>query len=137
DCPSAVKKVDVSPDGSTIATLIDGGSVLFWDAFTGQRLQTSLNEDAQMNDVLWGFAGLRAATISEDGHASLWTVRSGTRRGETIPHDAPVRVAAVDANLLATGCADGVVRIWRIDGGATLPTVRSHFARARTAFYSR
>ncbi len=41
-----------------------------------------------------------------------------------------------DAKLLATGSADGVVRVWRTDGGMPLPTVRTHQARARTAFYS-
>lgn len=44
------------------------------------------------------------------------------------PHTAPVVVAAVDASstLLATGGADGVVKVWDIRGGFTTHTFHGH-----------
>ena len=35
-----------------------------------------------------------------------------------MPHEAPVLALAFsdDGKLLATGCADGIARVWRMDG---------------------
>jgi tetratricopeptide (TPR) repeat protein len=37
---------------------------------------------------------------------------------------------------VASGGLDGLAQIWRVDDGLPMATVRSHFARAHTAFYS-
>ncbi len=137
-CPALVKHASISPDGSTIATILDDGNVMFWDAFTGAKRQFSLREDGQFNGFFWSQSGLFGATISDAGHSTLWTLRDGTRRGETIPQGSLVITAALapDSKLFASGSADGKVYVWRTDGGMPLPTVRSHAARARSAFYS-
>lgn len=137
-CSAAVKKVRVGPTGWQIATMLDDGSVKFWDAFTGKQRPADVREDGQFNDILWGATGFRILTASQDNHATVWSTRDGVRWGEELPHDAPVLTAAfrLEGMLLATSCTDGKVRIWRMDGGKPMPTVRSHSARARTAFYS-
>ena len=137
-CGGVVRKVSVSPDGSRIATMLDDGSVLFWNALDGRQLEFDLREDAPFNDFLWSRSGLRVTTISQGGHATMWTMRRGTRFGELISQEGPVICAAISQNskFLATGCMDGRACVWRTDGGMPLPTVRAHAARARTAFYS-
>ncbi len=137
-CPALVRNASISPDGSTIATILDDATVMFWDAFTGAKRQFSLREDGQFNAFFWSQSGLFGATISDAGHSTLWTLRDGTRRGETIPQGSPVVTGALapSSKLLATGSVDGKACIWRTDGGMPLPTVRSHAARARSAFYS-
>ena len=61
---------------------------------------------------------------SEDGTGSINPVLSRTLK----PHTTPVIAAAVDitGTLLATGGADGVVKIWDIRGGYVTHTFRGH-----------
>lgn len=137
-CPALVKTASVSPDGSTIAAVLDDGSVQFWDAFTSEKRQCAMSEDGQFQGFIWARSALRGATYSATGNAITWTLRDGTRRGETMPQGAPIVSAAIspDSVYLATGSSDGVARLWRTDGGMPMATVRSHAARARSAFYS-
>ncbi|HEY3899021.1 MAG TPA: PQQ-binding-like beta-propeller repeat protein [Chthoniobacter sp.] len=138
NCDGKISKIRVSGDGSRIATLLGDGTMEFWDALTARNLPFGVREDAPMTDFLWTRGGLRAFSASKGGHLSVWTMLQGKRRGETIPFSGPVQAIAInpDAKLLAGGTENGEVRIWRTDEGAPLTTVRRHFARARTAFYS-
>jgi len=133
-CGAKITKARVSGDGSMIATVLDDGSTLFWDALTAKNLQFGVREDAPMNDFVWTRGGLRSASASSAGHATIWTMLHGTRRGETIPHPSPVLAVALnpDAKLLATSTENGEARVWRTDEGAPLTTVRHHSVRART-----
>lgn len=137
-CGAGIKKARVSPDDSAIATMLDDGTVQFWDALTGKELMMDVREDGEFNDMAWSPSGLRLATASAGDDAAVWSARDGTRWGESLPHDAPVLAVAYspDGKLLATGCASGKARLWRMDGGNTMPTVRLHAMRARAAAYS-
>ena len=137
-CGAKILKARLTWDGSMIATLLDDGNLLVWDALTGAKLDFGIREEAPMKDFYIAAGSLRAATASSAGHATLWTMFHGTRRGETIPHPSPVLAVlfSLDGRLLATGTENGEARLWRTDEGGPLTTVRHHFARTRTAFYS-
>jgi|GEM_PF-3123226 len=137
-CGVGLQKASLSPDGSLIGAMLDDATVLFFSAFTGERLQFTLQEDPPFSDFVWSRSGLRIATASLGGHASMWNTHTGARRGEQIPQGGAVLsvLLSPDAKLLATGCEDGRASLWRTDEGIPLPTIRNHSARARSAFYS-
>ena len=83
------------------------------------------------------------ATGSADGFLEVWNGTSGdleTRlafqaRDELMMHDGAVFSVAVGggaaAGLLASGDADGVVKVWRVENGEAVATFAAHAARAK------
>ncbi len=137
DCKTTVLKLLISPAGTRMAVMLDDGSAKVFDAQNGKELPADLREDEPFNDLTWSRTGIRMATASKD-HATVWGVRDGERWGEDMNHESAVLsvVYSFDGKLLATGSADGTARLWRMDGGKAMPTVRFHHGRARSAFYS-
>ncbi len=87
-----------------------------WECQTGKPAQGVIRTEEGIVDVDWGPAGIRMVTASEGPLAYTWRVRTGQRVSEGMLHQAPVRVAAYGPNSqrIATGCADGTLRIWRV-----------------------
>ncbi|TVY39036.1 putative U3 small nucleolar RNA-associated protein [Lachnellula occidentalis] len=134
----------------TIQPIYTGGSVALDN--TGSILATTLGEDALLTDLNTGRQlariegdGELISTLSLTPSASHLIVcsRSLSMRIYSIqsspsnelkcellrtlkPHSTPVIVLAVDqtSTLLATGAADGVVKVWDIQGGYVTHTFR-------------
>jgi WD40 repeat protein len=70
--------------------------------------------------------GALAAT-ADDVRALVWETRTGKRVG-AFPQPAPIRSVAIspDARVLATGAADGVVRLWDVRRGRLLWSLHGH-----------
>ncbi|KAJ2001229.1 hypothetical protein GGI04_000625 [Coemansia thaxteri] len=71
-------------------------------------------------------AGAELATGSSDGSACLWDLHS-LRVTRRLPHPDAVLSVRLTARWLATGCKDGVVRVWRRGCAWAEPTeLRGH-----------
>ncbi|KAF2221796.1 WD40-repeat-containing domain protein [Elsinoe ampelina] len=128
--------VALSQDGRVLATCL-GEEVLLSDLNTGEHLARiegdgdivttlALAPDASYLAVCSRTLLMRIFSLSpsdtEDGKLDVQLVRS------LKPHTAPVVVSAVDptGTLLATGGADGVVKVWDIRRGFTTHTLHGH-----------
>ncbi|KAF4550270.1 Utp13 specific WD40 associated domain-containing protein [Elsinoe fawcettii] len=128
--------VALSQDGRVLATCL-GEEVLLSDLNTGEQLARiegdgdvvttlALAPDASYLAVCSRTLLMRIFALSpsetEEGRLDAQLVRS------LKPHTAPVVVSAVDAtgSLLATGGADGVVKVWDIRRGFTTHTLHGH-----------
>lgn len=141
DCGAAILKARLSPSGVRFSTVLADHTVRIWDTPTGEPVEGIIRTEDSIADANWSPTGMRLLTASEGTTAELWRVRDGTRISEGMVHTAPVRVAIFGpaARLMATGCTDGRLRVWRQDVGAAteaLPTVRTHHGPVRTAFLS-
>ncbi|MGP4114415.1 nSTAND1 domain-containing NTPase [Streptomyces sp. 4N509B] len=137
-----VTSIAFSPDGTTVATGVADGTARLVDAGSGAALHTvRVSPGGGVAAVGFSSDGDTLATAGEDGVVRLWDVAPGEAPRRTLPgegpgeapgeapelsrtlpgHGAPVTGLAFgsDGTTLATGDADGVVRLW--DTGAGLP----------------
>ncbi|MGH9234333.1 MAG: WD40 repeat domain-containing protein, partial [Acidimicrobiales bacterium] len=78
--PFAVRDVDWSPDGASIATAGDDGTVRIFDAGTGRSRLALLGHFFGVREVDWSPGSGALVTASRDGTAKLWTLYGGGGR---------------------------------------------------------
>ncbi|MCW6004310.1 hypothetical protein K1W54_06905 [Micromonospora sp. CPCC 205371] len=110
--------VAFSPDGRTLASASDDGTVRLWDMLGG-RLRAVLTGHS---DLVWMVVfspdGRTLASASDDGTVRLWDMPGGQLRGTLAGHRGSVLMAVFsrDGRTLATASDDGTVRIWDVAG---------------------
>lgn len=120
DHPRAVNAVDVSPDGSLVASVSIDGKVRLWDAETGHLNAILLD---LLDDAHGGSATALAVRFSRDGETlaaggisgaiRLWQISRMPVR-QIFVHDSPVLSIAVvpGEKELASVTGDGIYRMW-------------------------
>ncbi|TMK69456.1 MAG: hypothetical protein E6G50_12290 [Actinobacteria bacterium] len=113
----AVRTARISPDESLVLVAGQGGTRLF-DLDHGFRLRRLLPAVPVSAGVFSADSKLVAAAGSKDDAVHVWDAQSGTALF-ALPHPAAVVSIAFspDGRFLATGCADGKARLWRLPGG--------------------
>lgn len=124
----ATSAIAFTPDGRLIAAADEGTKVKFWDAATGRLVRTvddppaagltkqfvslAFSPDGRL--MATGEARVDEAKGLYDGVVKLWDVAAGRAVREAAAHPRePDEVAfSPDGRLLATGGADGGVRLW-------------------------
>ena len=109
-----VTAVAYAPDGATLATGGDDGTVRIWDARTGQQQHQLTGHTGPVTAVAYAPDGATLATGGDDGMVRIWDARTGQQQHQLTGHtDGVTAVAyAPDGATLASGGSDGAVRIW-------------------------
>ncbi len=123
-----------APDGRTVLTWGEDGSVRRWDSSSGEARGELLRHDGPILTLIFSPDGKTILTGSYDGTARLWDAATGRQRGPALFHHGRVLAVAFtsDGELIATGGAieeeeagthqrlatAGEVRLWRRHGGA-------------------
>ncbi len=141
NCGAGILDAHLGASGIYFSTTLSDHTVRIWESATGKPAQGVIRTDDGIVSADWGAGGLSIVTASNGPLAYIWRARTGEPICEGMLHRSPVRVAAFGPllNMVVTGCADGTVRVWRTDVGASsnaLPTIRTHEGAVRTAFYS-
>ncbi|WP_216588864.1 WD40 repeat domain-containing protein [Streptomyces brasiliscabiei] len=118
-----VHALAVSPDGRTLATACDDGSLKLWNP-TDPRRPAPLGESRRHPDSFYALAfgpgGETLAGVSRDGEIRLWDVSDPGR--PRVLSTTPTRHTGIvfslalspDGRTLATGGYDHTVRLWNI-----------------------
>ena len=111
--------VAYAPDGATLATGGDDGTVRIWDARTGQQQHQLTGHTGRVRSVAYAPDGATLATGGDDGTVRIWDARTGQQQHQLTGHTGPVLAVAYapDGATLATG-GDTTIRIWNPRNGA-------------------
>jgi WD40 repeat protein len=134
--------IDLSADGSILATGSEDGTAALWDLDTGELVALLQDEDlkgaseANIDEVALSPDGTRLLTAHGDGRVRIWRVAGGdlvTRLDarfealgpgpeEGAPGPAPSAAWLPDGERVITGAGDGNALLWEASSGRVLET---------------
>jgi WD40 repeat protein len=115
-----------SPDGRTVITAGDDGSVAAWDASTGASRGRLVLEPGPVTSLEAATGAAVGIAVDTGGRLVVWGVDdTGTLVQRAEPAASGVTVATIsgDGRVVAATTADGTARLWTVEGAA-LPTAR-------------
>ena len=124
---SGVTSLSFAADGALLVSASTDGMVRVWDLAERRCLHVLAEHGSAVRDVAVGGQVGLAASVGDDATLRLWEPSAG-RLLRTIRH--PQQVGAVafsdDGKTLASGAADGVIRLWNSDTGALRKELHGH-----------
>ncbi len=123
-----VSSVDLSPDGTTIASASNDKTIKLWDVATGQLKATLEGHELGVSAIAYDPSGTRLASAGADKTVRLWDAKTGQPQGVLGEHDRPITALAFspDGKLLATGTTGEVLQVWEVDSGARRAELKGH-----------
>ncbi len=138
-----VNDIRISED-RTRAVTRSSGTVLLWDARTGELLRALTQDDDKASSFQLSPAGERVlATLAKKPDESnnpvhLWNARTGEPIGQPLAHEKPISVASFspDGERVATGSLDKTARLWDAQTGKPLGDPLRHESGVISASFS-
>lgn len=120
-------KVSVPDDASFMATTFDD-KVFVTDLTTGERISAIEGDGEVITTMEVSPDGAWLVTCSRSLQMKTYKLPSGDLVRTTKAHESPVIVMAIDptSSLIATGGAEGAVKVWDLEGGYTTHNFRGH-----------
>ncbi|TXK41803.1 TIR domain-containing protein [Nonomuraea sp. C10] len=116
----------VSFAGGLLASGASDGTVVLWDALTGERLRTRTGHSDGAWPVRLSPTGELLAVGGGDGVVRVWDTATGESVHLLAGHQAPVYTASFGGSALVTGDSAGVVRVWDLTSGELVTTLDGH-----------
>lgn len=117
--------IAVSPDGSTVVTGQDDGTIAIWDIRTGILKQKLSGHDAAISAVVFSPDAKMLFSGGSDGSLVKWDVATG-KMVQRLAGSSPVLglVISPDLHSLIARYADRTIRIWDVSSGQLLKELR-------------
>jgi WD40 repeat protein len=114
-----VTALSFAPDGRTLASSSQDGSVSIWDLQTGSLILQLKKHTAAVNAIAFSTAGDLIASGGDDRSVIIWETATGKARRTLKGHDLTVTSLAFspDASLLASGSGNASVVLWDARNG--------------------
>ena len=121
----AFLSVAFSADGKRLTAAAADQSVRLYEAASGVQQSERTDHADWVQAVALSADGTRLVTASRDATAKVIDLASGTLQTTFSEHGEPVTaVCWLDNELVATGGADGEVRLWKADSGEEVRSIK-------------
>lgn len=136
--PTVTGAVRFSPDGKRLLTGGTDGSLTLWDAATGAQVSTLPVHDQYLTTVAFSPDGTQAlATSDDDGAVKVVDLASGRQVFSfNSPPGTTRAVFSPDGKRLATGGNDALIRVWNLETGQLVLTLRGHTGTVQQLAFS-
>jgi WD40 repeat protein len=106
--------VAVKPDGTEVVTSGLDTALFWWSLSTGERLRTSPGVGEATQEIAFDPKGTVAVACGASGRVLTYDPKDGKAAKATIAAGSSVFAVAIDgaAKRIATGAADGTVKLW-------------------------
>jgi WD40 repeat protein len=125
---SSIWTMTLAPNGKSLATVSENGSVSIWDVATERKLATYPGDRIGVAAVAFTPDSQRLGAARMDGTVKLWDVLSGKELLTFRAHAANAKAVAFspDGRILATGGSDGTINLWDATTLAPRGTLTGH-----------
>jgi WD40 repeat protein len=126
----AVWTIAYSPDGLTLVSGTQSGTIFVWNVETGAKTHELQGHSEGVRHLAFSPDGSTLASAGWDKSIRLWNTANWQQRLVLTGHDDKVHSIAysVDGKSLWSGGADGTVRKWASDSGLPLAKLAKHEA---------
>ncbi len=110
-----VRAIAFSPDNQLLVGGSDDGKIQVWDSGTGDLIYNFKGHEEAVQAVDFSTTRTELASAGINGRVFLWSlIGEGVRQNTTIQHNTDIYDLkfSPDGNILATGAADRLIRIW-------------------------
>jgi WD40 repeat protein len=123
-----IRSLAFSPDGQTIATAENAGTITLWESRAGRIRRRLCGHDRLVSHLAFSPDGTRLASASWDSTVAVWDLASGRPATRLRGHMRPVLCVAFspDGRRLATSSEDQTARLWDAETGEEVLTLRGH-----------
>ncbi|CUA72611.1 putative WD repeat-containing protein alr3466 [Nostoc sp, PCC 7120] [Rhizoctonia solani] len=125
-----VLSITFSPDGQTFASGSKDGTLVVWDANTGEKQFEPVRAHSRgVLSIAFSPDGSQIASGSHDQNIQLWSSHTGLPLGKPFKgHTYSVLALAFSpsGSQLASGSQDRTVRLWDVTNGQTLAIFKGH-----------
>jgi eukaryotic-like serine/threonine-protein kinase len=133
-----IRDLAFSPDGRSLATAENAGTITIWDCRTGQPQRKLRGHNRLTSYVAFSPDGTKLASASWDSTVAVWDLAQGDLLTRLQGHMRSVLSVAFspDGRRLATSSEDQTVRLWDVEAGQEVLALRGHTDIVPTVAFS-
>lgn len=133
----AVTALDISPDGYTVLSGFENGTIILWDIETQTEILRLLGHTGRVNDITYSPNGLLAVSGGDDRQVILWDLTSGESFKYHNSHSGSVRTVGFspDGSFVISGgfagetmLAPGELILWSTTTGKEIRRFVGHIS---------
>jgi WD40 repeat protein len=123
-----LEPVQFSPDGRLLLAGGDDGTLVVWDAQSGEEVRRIQGHSSMIQDAIFSPDGRRILSSSADKTMKFWNVDDGSLVRTFRGHSDRVFSVAIspDGKHALSSSFDGTIRLWALEDGAEMKRFRGH-----------